>query len=120
MATIDKKAIQARFAEFWPALANVKLKTAYIGGFGPQPIGSMGFEQLRTTAHLLGIEAFSREVVPIREDVTTWGAIRDLALTRNCFSCEYEGVIIEVETFDHKRGTTSITYHFRYLVGGPR
>ena len=120
MATIDKKAIRARFAAFWPVLANVKLKTKYIAAFGPQPRGSMGFEQLRTTAHLLGIEPFSREVIPIRADVAAWPEVKGLMLARRLFACEFEGTIIEVETYDHVRGTRSIEHIFRYLVAGPR
>ena len=96
MATIDKKAIRARFAEFWPALANVKLKTTRAPSMGPA-IVDRGVSTLRTTVYMLGKHGFTGEIVPIRADVNRWAEIDPLIWDNQCGNVLFNLVVIEVE-----------------------
>ena len=116
MATIDKKAIRARFAEFWPALANVKLKTTRAPSMGPA-IVDHGVSILRTTVYMLGKHGFTGEIVPIRADVNRWAEIDPLIWDNQCGNVLFNLVVIEVELHDNFTDSHSLDHYLRPLYG---
>jgi hypothetical protein len=72
---VSKKEMQAPFAEYFPQLANVKLRTARVL-LGPSKSIVIGLETLRTVAYMLGVNPEDGSIGPIAGEVKEWKEIK--------------------------------------------
>ena len=107
-----KKEIQARFAEYFPQLANVRLSARFTLLGSSEPF--MGLQRLHTVAYILCLNQTDNVVVPIMSEVATWDDIKALLRSKGYWGGPlYNVVIIEVVYIDHAVKQEKTSYHLR-------
>jgi hypothetical protein len=110
-ALMKPKAIRKRFAQYFPQLASVYLRTT------PPSLGSSGGERaglecLRTVAYLIGHRLTDQAMVPVQGEVRCWDDIRRLLVRHDCLVAG-SIVVIERVVYDHVKHTQSSIFYLR-------
>lgn len=107
-----RKEIQASFAEYFPQMSTIKLRTAHVllGASVNGP--TVGIERLRTIVYILAYNLDDGQtIMPLSGEVKQWADIQKLLRSKRCFGAKYGKVIIELIYLD--RAEEKRNYHLR-------